>query len=134
MMAFAAKKRAMRIGPGLAAELASIKYPICYMDFESLWPALPWFAGMRPYDHIPFQWSLHRREHAGAPLTHTEFLWDNPIMLHSHSARFNVEVLNESVGIKPRRVGSKYLLDWYQGKGAPFNQSGENGKQGVIPE
>jgi hypothetical protein len=29
---------------------------------------------MRPYDHIPFQWSVHRQEKAGGPLQHFKFL------------------------------------------------------------
>jgi hypothetical protein len=44
------------------------------MDFETLYPALPRYAGMRPYDHIPFQWSVHRQKSAGAQLEHFEFL------------------------------------------------------------
>jgi hypothetical protein len=77
MIATTAKERTVRIGTGLASELATLSYPVCYLDFETHWPALPWFAGMQPYDHIPFQWSLHRREHQNAPLVHSEFLWEN---------------------------------------------------------
>lgn len=65
------------IGPDLANELASLKYPLCFMDFETVFPALPRFANMAPYDHIPFQWSLHRQEKPGAPLKHFEFLADD---------------------------------------------------------
>jgi hypothetical protein len=32
---------------------------------------------MRPYDHIPFQWSVHRQEKPGGPLSHLEFLAEN---------------------------------------------------------
>jgi hypothetical protein len=42
-----------------AKELESLRYPLCFMDFESVNPAIPRFAGMRPYDQIPFQWSVH---------------------------------------------------------------------------
>ena len=34
----------------------------------------PWFAGMRPYDHLPFQWSIHVRREPGAEPEHHEFL------------------------------------------------------------
>jgi hypothetical protein len=44
------------------------------MDFETLYPALPRFSKMAPFDHIPFQWSVHRQEKLGAPLKHSEFL------------------------------------------------------------
>jgi hypothetical protein len=76
VMASAAKERTMHINRQISAELATLRYPVCYLDFETLWPALPWFAGMRPYDHIPYQWSLHRREHSNAPVVHSEFLWE----------------------------------------------------------
>jgi len=47
------------------------------MDFESLYPAIPRYAGMWPYSHIPFQWSVHRRLAPDAPLEHFEFLADD---------------------------------------------------------
>jgi len=44
------------------------------MDFETLNPAIPRFPGMRPYDQIPFQWSVHVLGKPGAKLEHFEFL------------------------------------------------------------
>jgi hypothetical protein len=44
------------------------------MDFETLNPALPRFAGMSPYDPIPFQWSVHVRKTPGGRPEHNEFL------------------------------------------------------------
>src|SRR6516162_1772618 len=44
------------------------------MDFETVNPAIPRFAGMRPYDHIPFQWSVHVQRQPGAAPEHFEFL------------------------------------------------------------
>src|SRR5215468_8012882 len=38
-------------------------------------PAIPLYAGMRPYDQVPFQWSLHRLDASGR-LLHREFLAD----------------------------------------------------------
>jgi predicted RecB family nuclease len=46
------------------------------MDFETIFPALPRFAGLRPYDHVPFQWSVHRLENADSAPQHDEFLAD----------------------------------------------------------
>jgi len=65
------------ISPELAGELDGLKYPVCFMDFETVFPALPRFAKMGPYDHIPFQWSVHRQEKPGGPLKHFEFLAEN---------------------------------------------------------
>src|ERR1019366_2599188 len=44
------------------------------MDFETVNPAIPRFAGMRPYDQLPFQWSLHVQREPGAEPEHHEFL------------------------------------------------------------
>jgi hypothetical protein len=65
------------VSPELADELDDLKYPLCFMDFETVFPALPRFAKMGPYDHLPFQWSVHRREKPGDPLNHHEFLAEN---------------------------------------------------------
>src|SRR4029077_8371365 len=60
--------------PEIKGELAALKYPFYYMDFETVNPAIPRFAGMRPYDHIPFQWSVHVQREPGAEPEHYEFL------------------------------------------------------------
>lgn len=52
--------------PELKEELGRLKYPLYFADFETLSPAIPRFAGMRPYDHIPFQWSVHVQRRPGA--------------------------------------------------------------------
>ena len=73
----------------LATELSALKYPLCFMDFETVNPAIPRFPGMRPYTQLPFQWSVHvqreqvqreqfgreqmQRDH-GAASEHFEFL------------------------------------------------------------
>ena len=59
---------------GLAAKLATVRYPIAYLDFETRNPAIPRFSGMRPFDHICFQFSLHTQSEPGAVLEHVEFL------------------------------------------------------------
>jgi predicted RecB family nuclease len=58
----------------LGKELDSLKYPIYFMDFESVNPAIPRFAGMRPFDQLPFQWSLHVQRQPEAEPEHYEFL------------------------------------------------------------
>lgn len=65
------------IADELTKELEDLKYPLCFMDFETVSPALPRFAGMAPYNHIPFQWSVHRQEKPGARIEHFEFLAEN---------------------------------------------------------
>jgi predicted RecB family nuclease len=65
------------VNQGLATALDEFKYPLCFMDFETINPVLPRFVGMRPYAQIPFQWSVHRLESPGAGLQHFEFLADD---------------------------------------------------------
>jgi predicted RecB family nuclease len=59
---------------GLAEKLATLRYPIAYLDFESLNPAIPRFSGMHPFDHICFQFSLHMQSEPGSTPEHYEFL------------------------------------------------------------
>ncbi len=58
----------------LQSELAAIKYPLCFMDFETVAPAVPRFRGMKPYEPIPIQWSVHRQAHERGMLEHSAFL------------------------------------------------------------
>ena len=60
--------------PELGKELESLKYPLYFMDFESVNPAIPRFSGMRPFDQLPFQWSLHVQRQSEAEPEHYEFL------------------------------------------------------------
>jgi predicted RecB family nuclease len=59
--------------PGLK-ELIGLKYPLFFMDFETVNPAIPRFAGMRPYDQLSFQWSVHVQRKPSAEPEHYEFL------------------------------------------------------------
>ena len=63
------------IGPDLAGRLGEIMLPTSFLDFETIAPAIPIFVGTRPFQQIPFQWSLHVRDIAG-PLAHSEFLYE----------------------------------------------------------
>jgi predicted RecB family nuclease len=61
-------------GAELKTELESLIYPLYFMDFESVNPAIPRFEGMHPYDQLCFQWSVHRLATPGAEPEHFEFL------------------------------------------------------------
>ena len=43
----------------LSEFIGSLKYPLCFLDFETFNTALPLFDGTKPYQQIPFQYSLH---------------------------------------------------------------------------
>lgn len=49
--------------------------PANYLDFEAMMPPIPLYEGTRPYQTIPFQWSLHTIDGDGV-LNHKEFLAD----------------------------------------------------------
>ena len=59
--------------PGAKRELDALDYPRYYLDFETIGPALPIWAGTRPYAAVPIQWSCHIEDEGGA-LRHEEFL------------------------------------------------------------
>jgi hypothetical protein len=61
-------------GEGLKDALSELQYPLYFMDFETLGVALPRYAGMSPYDQIPFQWSVHIQRKPGAEVEHYEYL------------------------------------------------------------
>ena len=54
--------------------LLQLSYPLYFMDFETFNPPLPMYNGSRPFQHIPFQFSVHVQNEQGGPLTHFEFL------------------------------------------------------------
>ncbi|MEX0769243.1 MAG: DUF2779 domain-containing protein [Balneolaceae bacterium] len=47
------------IMPGLFEEMAEWKWPLHFIDFEAVLPAIPFHKGLRPYEYIPFQFSCH---------------------------------------------------------------------------
>jgi predicted RecB family nuclease len=60
--------------PELRQVLGELAYPLHFADFETVNRAVPLFARMRPYDHLPFQWSVHVQRRPGAEPEHYEFL------------------------------------------------------------
>lgn len=54
--------------------LDTLTYPLYFLDFETVMPIVPKYVGSKPYDQIPFQYSLHYIEKKGGKLKHKEFL------------------------------------------------------------
>ncbi len=58
---------------GARKAMAGWGWPRAWLDFETVAPAVPRWVGTRPYQQIPFQFSLHL-ERRGGRMTHHEFL------------------------------------------------------------
>jgi len=63
--------QAHELRAGLRDEMKKWKFPLHFIDFETMSPAIPMHAGIRPYEVLAFQYSHHvvhgdgRVEHAG---------------------------------------------------------------------
>jgi Domain of unknown function(DUF2779) len=88
----------------LANALSGLGPPCSYLDFETGAPALPLYRHTRPYDRIPFQWSLHR-DLWGGELTHIDFLADGR---RDPRREFAETLLSGTAGQEPILVYSSY--------------------------
>ena len=67
--------------------LENLKYPLYFLDYETAMSFAPLYDGNKPYQQIPFQYSLHVIEKPGGELRHAEYLHrdsSNPVpnLLH----------------------------------------------------
>jgi hypothetical protein len=103
--------------------LSRLKYPLYYLDFETFGPAIPIYDGTRPYQDVPFQFSLHFVESEGSEPVHHSFLAEGvedprPQILHelqrllgsegsiiAYNAGFEEGVLKELVEAFPEYTG-----------------------------
>jgi hypothetical protein len=58
---------------GATAELRGLAHPFSYLDFETISFSVPQVIGTRPFEQLPFQWSVLVENSAG-DLRHAEFL------------------------------------------------------------
>jgi hypothetical protein len=56
------------------AFVKQVQYPLHYLDFETIMPAVPMFDESRPYQPIPFQYSLHCQERENGEIVHLAYL------------------------------------------------------------
>ena len=57
--------------------VSGLKYPLYFLDFETYNTAIPVYDGLRPYQRIPFQFSLHVIEKEGDTPKHISYLAEN---------------------------------------------------------
>ena len=58
----------------IRACISEYTYPLYHLDFETTQFAVPPYDGMKPFQQMPFQYSLHVQQYAGAEPEHYEFL------------------------------------------------------------
>ncbi|WP_426664473.1 DUF2779 domain-containing protein [Rhodanobacter aciditrophus] len=58
------------LDPAVAGQLDGLGYPRHYLDFETINFAIPRWAGTRPYQQVPFQWSCHIEQRDGSLKEH----------------------------------------------------------------
>jgi hypothetical protein len=62
------------VAPALRSQLAGLKGPLHFIDFETSTVALPYHQGMRPFELVAFQWSCHTLESSGKEPKHQEWI------------------------------------------------------------
>ena len=107
--------------------LNKLKYPLYYLDFETFGPAIPLYDGTRPYQDVPFQFSLHVVKNDASEPVHHSFLADGIVdprlqilrelqkllgsegSIIAYNAGFEEGVLKELVEASPE------YTDWLEG-------------------
>lgn len=59
---------------GIKEEIDKLVFPFYFLDYETFAPAIPLFDGYRPYQRIPFQFSLHILRGPEDKMTHVQYL------------------------------------------------------------
>jgi len=102
----------------LDAALKAVRFPVHHLDFETVMLAVPRFAGTRPYQALPVQWSNHIEQDSGE-IMHHEFL-------HTDAT-------------DPRKALAESLLESLGSKGSicvysPYEKSVIEQLAGFLPE
>jgi len=100
--------------------LGELKYPLYFLDYETMMGLIPYFDGHKPYQQIPFQYSLHVLESPDAELEQREYLHRE----NSDPARPLTEQLIKDVGDN----GS--VIVWYEG----FEKARNSELGDMLPE
>ena len=60
---------------GISEFLETMKYPLAFLDYETYPSAIPKYNGYRPYQQIPFQFSLHVIDSPNSESVHYDFIY-----------------------------------------------------------
>jgi hypothetical protein len=100
--------------------LDGLEHPLYFLDYETMSGLIPYFDGHRPYQQVPFQYSLHIIREPEADVEHREFLHRE----NSDPCRPLVEQLNRDIGT----MGT--VLVWYE----QFEKSRNSELGDMLPE
>lgn len=100
--------------------LEGLKYPLYFLDYETMSGLIPYFDGHRPYQQVPFQYSLHIIREPGADIDHHEFLHRE----NSDPVRPLTEQLIQDMGTEGT------VLVWYES----FEKSRNTELGDMLPE
>ena len=78
----------------IAEFLSDIKFPLYFLDYETLSSVVPYFDGIGPYEQLPFQYSLHVLESPDSELKHYHYLHDNkenPVVPLTESLKSHID-------------------------------------------
>lgn len=59
---------------GIQSELSKWKFPLVFLDFETINPAIPRYEKTKPYQQVPFQFSAHIWPNPDTAIIHKEYL------------------------------------------------------------
>ena len=97
----------------IRASLGELEFPLYFLDYETFNPAVPLFRGYQPYEHIVFQYSLHKLASQDAEVEHSECL----ILDKGEPAPKLVSQLLQDLG----PTGS--VIVWYKSAESGWNKS-----------
>lgn len=91
--------------PKIQEFLNKIKFPLYFLDYETLSSVVPYFDGLGPYKQLPFQYSLHRLDKIDGHLEHFEYLHTD----NSNPIKSLTETLKSQIG------DHGTILVWFEG-------------------
>ena len=78
--------------------LSELEFPLYFLDYETVSTAVPLYSGCKPYQQIPFQYSLHIIRKPGGDLEHYEYLSEDTSILPAESLLGSLEKLIDDNG------------------------------------
>ncbi len=85
----------MIVEPGLGSALEALKYPIGFLDFETMQRAMPPYDGLWPWAQVTAQFSYHEQAADGA-VRHVEWLADEPADPREPLARAMIDACRDA--------------------------------------